>query len=84
MMSTLKFLDGSEHRNLKGKITKKAFVHKLLPFDLMDSNILKSYSKLFNSKLKDGEKIASDQTSKAKYNFGWKKFEEILREEKCI
>ena len=84
MMSTLKFLDGSEHRNLKGKKTKKAFVHKLLPFDLMDSNILKSYAKLFNSKLKDGKKIASDQTSKAKYNFGWKKFEEILREEKCL
>ena len=28
MITTLKFLDGSEHKNLKGKKTKKAFVHK--------------------------------------------------------
>ena len=84
MMATVKFLSGSKHINEKGRKTKKAFVKKLLPIDLMHKKILKSYVKRFKTRLNDKDKGIDVTEADARYGFGWNRFQEILKENKCI
>ena len=76
--ATLKFLSGTAKKNKKGRKTKVAFRHKLLPIQLMSPKIVKSYGRLFHKHLVGPIKEKKHvRPSDAAYDFQFKHFEKI-------
>ena len=50
----------------------------------MHKKILKSYVKRFKTRLNDKDKGIDVTEADARYGFGWNRFQEILKENKCI
>ena len=85
IVATMKFLTGSEHYNLKGKRSKKGFVLKLLPIELMHGGLIKRYAQAFNQNLKTGESITRKEGAKTRYGYSMvKNFKKAMNQKMCV